>query len=101
MAHYSYNWSARQFNVVRIRGDQFLKFLFSHHLFKRNEGDVITKPTSEFDSHVVVEGLIDGCKHAALQQQTYDILGFDAEFLREFLNGRTLDDAHRFKFSRN
>ena len=58
---------ARQLNVVRIRGNQFFKFFFSHHLLKRNEGDFVTKALAEFDRDVVVERLIDGGENAALQ----------------------------------
>src|ERR1041385_4530922 len=42
VSHHRHDWRARQFHVISVGGDQFFKFLFRHHFFKRNEGDVVT-----------------------------------------------------------
>ncbi len=58
------------FNVVGVGRDQFFKLFLGDHLFKRHKGDFVTKALAEFGGHVVIQRLIDGGEHAALQQQS-------------------------------
>ncbi len=56
VAHDSDHRSARQFHVVSVGGDQFFKLFFGDHLFKRHEGDVVTKALAEVGCHIVFRG---------------------------------------------
>src|SRR5207244_1768183 len=99
VAHHGYHRSARQLNVVRVGGDQFLEFLFGYHFLKRNERDFIAEALTQLDRDVVVQRLIDGSENLALQQEGHHVLRLDSQFFCEFFDCRAFNYAHGFQFA--
>src|SRR5437868_7648572 len=101
MTHDGDNGSARKFNVVGVRSDQFFKLFFCDHLLKWNEGHFVAEAFAQVNGYVVVQRLIDGCENTALKKKRHNVLRLDAELFSELFDGRTFYKAHRFQFARD
>ena len=94
VAHHRDYRRAWNFNIVGVGGDQFFELLFGDHLFKWHEANVISEALAQIRSHIIVQSLIDGRKHASLKQQSHDLFRFDPKFFSQFLDRGSFDQAH-------
>ena len=94
VAHYGDYGRARNFHVVGVGRHQFFKFFLGNHLFERHERHVIAESLPEFSHDFIVQGLVNGCEYAPLQEQGNDLFRFDSHLFREFFDRRSFDQTH-------
>src|SRR5262249_33905122 len=97
VTHHRNHWSARcEFFFTGL--DDLLFFGLGDHVFKRGEADVKAKLLADLGGDVLIQSLVDGSHHPALQQELNYVLCLYFEPLGEVLERRTFDELERFEF---
>ena len=84
VAHDGNDRCTRHLNVIGVRGDELLEFLFDNHLFERHKAEIDAEIVTHFDRHFLADRLIQGRKDTALDQKLNDVTRRDPQCLGKF-----------------
>jgi len=100
VTHDGHYGSTRELDVVRVGGDELLKFLLDDHLLERNELEVEAVVQGHFSGHGLADGLIECRENLSLHEQLHHIARRNAESLSKLANGRSLNKTDLAKIAR-